>query len=513
MILTMAASAGGGLLLSLAFPHQGLDLLAWIAFVPLFWSIYKDPRPAAAALCGASFGVAFFLVDVAWIYRTLVMHGHFGVVQAFFTFLGLVLFLSMFSAIFGFILGVLSGRGYRYTVFASFFWAGLEYLRATAFTGFPWDLVGYSQANRLVVVQMVDITGIYGVSFLIVLVNATLWETTKSLMHRQAMPLGMIAATVAAVIFNVSYGSYRLSEFPPSHGKPGGFGIGILQGNIAQEIKWDQRAREYTFESYERLGREAVNKGARLLVWPETSVPVVFGEPDADWQRPGEISRNLGVPMLVGAPAAEVVDKAVHYYNSAFLVENGVLRERYDKIHLVPFGEYMPLSWLLPLGPGIAAREADYSPGTEMKVMQVDNGPRFSVLICYEAIFPELSRSAIKNGADMLINITNDGWFGATAAPYQHLAMARVRSVENRVWLLRCANTGISAAFDPAGRIVSEIPIEKQGEVTVFMPETFRTGSLYANLGDVFALSCVGIGCFLGVTGMDLGKIAASLMR
>jgi len=363
----------------------------------------------------------------------------------------------------------------------------------------------------LAVIQLADVTGIYGVSFLIVLVNAAFWETARSLMDRESLPVGTICAAAAAVVLTLSYGSWRLSEFPLDNEGNGGFRIGILQGNIAQEIKWEQQAREHTFQTYERLGREAVRNGARFLVWPETSVPVVFGDRDADWQRPGVISHALGVPMLVGAPAAEVVSNAIHYYNSAFLVDDGVLRERYDKIHLVPFGEYMPLSWLLPLGPGIAAREADYSPGTQMKVMQMDSGPRFSVLICYEAIFPELSRAALNNGADLLINITNDGWFGATAAPYQHFAMARVRSVENRVWLVRCANTGISAVFDPAGRVVSEIPLEKEGAVTVRIPGKVAAGSLYSHLGDVFALSCLGIGSFLGVAGVDLGKIRASL--
>jgi apolipoprotein N-acyltransferase len=137
--------------------------------------------------------------------------------------------------------------------------------------------------------------------------------------------------------------------------------------------------------------------------------------------------------MLIGAPSLRLVQGATSYYNSAFLVDGPSLRFRYDKIHLVPFGEYMPWTWLLPLGPGIAAREADFTPGETMTVMSVDECPPFSVLICYEAIFPELSRLALKNGAKLLINITNDGWFGATAAPYQHLAMARVRSIENRV--------------------------------------------------------------------------------
>ena len=233
-------------------------------------------------------------------------------------------------------------------------------------------------------------------------------------------------------------------------------------------------------------------------MWPETAAPVLFGGRGREWQPAGAISRALGLEMLVGAPSVVIRDGQPRYYNSAFILDRDMLRYRYDKIHLVPFGEYMPLSWLLPLGPGIAAREADYSPGDTMTVMTVPGGPRFSVLICYEAIFPELSRLALANGAHMLVNITNDGWFGRTAAPYQHLAMARLRSVENRVWLLRCANTGISAAFDPAGRTVGSIPLEREGVLTVTVPSSPLVGSVYSKWGDVLAWLCVGACLFMG---------------
>jgi apolipoprotein N-acyltransferase len=178
------------------------------------------------------------------------------------------------------------------------------------------------------------------------------------------------------------------------------------------------------------------------------------------------------------------------------LIDGTTVPYQYDKIHLVPFGEYMPLTWLVPLGPGIAAREGDYSAGEVMTVMNLRGCPRFSVLICYEAIFPELARTALENGAVMLINLTNDGWYGRSAAPYQHLELARVRAVENRVWLLRAANTGISAAFDPAGRVVGTIGLQEEGILTVKVPKPASVGSLYSRFGDVFAWSCIGV-CLL----------------
>jgi apolipoprotein N-acyltransferase len=210
--------------------------------------------------------------------------------------------------------------------------------------------------------------------------------------------------------------------------------------------------------------------------------------------------------MLVGAPSIKTVGEITRYYNSAFLVDGTMLRYRYDKMHLVPFGEYMPLTWLLPLGPGIAARDADYSPGEDMTIMRVKGLPAFGVLICYETIFPDLARTAVVKGANMLINITNDGWFGDTAAPYQHLAMAGMRSVENRVWLVRSANTGVSAAFDPTGRMVSRIPLEQEGVCTVRVPSSASSGSLYTRFGDLFAWCCIAVSVLLGITGIKFGR-------
>jgi apolipoprotein N-acyltransferase len=301
----------------------------------------------------------------------------------------------------------------------------------------------------------------------------------------------LLEVAALVVVLTLLYGHMRINAFPVFDAASDGCKIGVLQGNIPQEIKWEAAAREHTFLTYEKLAEYAVADKAQLLVWPETAIPVMFGKPDEETKRAGEISERLGVPMLVGAPFENNVAGTTRYFNSAFLVDGHSLRHRYDKIHLVPFGEYMPLTWLLPLGPGLAAREADYSPGNNMTVMRSKGCPTFSVLICYEAIFPELARLAVRNGAGMLVNITNDGWFGATAAPYQHLVMAGLRSIENRTWLIRCANTGISAAFDPAGRIVKNIALEQEGFFTVKVPSSPKPGSFYSKFGDVFAWACI----------------------
>jgi apolipoprotein N-acyltransferase len=511
MIPGLIAAAVGGLLLALAFPPIGFDLSSWVAFVPFFWALSRESRPGWAALQGGAFGFAFFLVDVNWAYDTLVIHGHFAAVTAAMVFAGMILILIMFPAAFALILTFLKSRGVKPFVFAPFVWVGIEYIRSTALTGFPWDLVGYSQMQRLSLVQIADITGVYGISFLVVMVNVALWELLNSMMNKQAISMKLPAIATALFILIAGYGFTSLhNRFPPRRSLPNDSRVGMLQGNIAQEVKWEEAALPYTFYTYEKLGRTAVNQGAQFLVWPETSVPVPFGGIDATWKEAGMISEKLGVPMLVGAPSSRVINGSVHYFNSAFLLNRDAVMNQYDKIHLVPFGEYMPLTWLLPLGPGIAAREADYSSGTSMTIMTVKGVPRFGVLICYEAIFPELARMAVNQGAQMLINITNDGWFGRSAAPYQHFTMARMRSIENRVWLLRAANTGISAAIDPAGRVVDHIPLEQEGAIVVGVPAKSSSRTFYTEYGDVFSWSCTGILAAAMLSAMDIRVFRSS---
>lgn len=494
MTARLAAAAGAGLLLSFAFPPSNLGLVAWVAFVPLFHALRGEDRAAWIALIGAVFGATFFVVDVSWVYRTLMVHGHFSVPAAGAVFLGMVVTLALFSAAFGLLLHMFATKGIDPAIVAPFLWVGLEYARAHLFTGFPWDLIGYSQWQRTTIIQIADLTGVYGISFLVVLVNASVWSVVRACIARE-LPKWKFPVVVAAILTAVvAYGYYRIDAFPPYDPARGGITIGLLQGNIPQEIKWERAARQATFSTYEKLARQAVQEGARFLVWPETSVPVLLGGPDLDWRQAGEMSRAMGVPMLVGAPSLKIEGGTQNFYNSAFLVEGGMLRYRYDKIHLVPFGEYMPLTWLLPLGTGLAAREADYSPGHTMTVMSTEGCPPFSVLICYEAIFPELSRLALKNGAELLINITNDGWFGGTAAPYQHLVMAGMRSIENRVWFVRVANTGITTVFDPAGRMIGRIPLDKRGILVTRIPVPTRAGTFYTRFGDVFVWCCLVIG-------------------
>jgi apolipoprotein N-acyltransferase len=506
MIYALCAAGIGGVALSLAFRPTPIDWVAWIAFVPALYCVDRANTARLAASCGCVFGFCFFLFDTGWVYFTLTAHGKFNPALACFLLTAMTAALALAPGCFAVVVWALKQRGVNPAASAPFLWVSQEYLRGELFGGFPWDLCGYSQAARLPLLQIADITGVYGVSFLVIAVNGALWEMTRAAASRRAPDRRLIAGAAALVALTLLYGHDRLAAFPPQSDRGGPCRVGLLQGNIPQEIKWNNKTRDYTFETFERLGADAVRDGARLLLWPETAIPVVLFPGSAGWKRTGDVSQRLGVPMLVGAPFEIRRAGVSSYVNSALLFDGNSVRFRYDKIHLVPFGEYMPLSNILPLGPGIAAREADYTPGKDMTVMTWDGCPPFSVLICYEAIFPELARMAVNKGARLLMNITNDGWFGDTAAPYQHLRMAKLRSVENRVQTLRCANTGISASFDPAGRITHSIPLHAEGFFTVNVEKRSAGSTCYTRFGDVFALMCALITLLMGVTALRDGR-------
>ena len=317
-MIELLSALAGGLLLSLAFPSLGFDFVAWVAFIPLFWSLSLLSRPNKAFLCGALFGLGFFLVDLNWIYGTLVTQGHFAPAVAVVVFLAMIAFLSLFPAGFTYVIARFADQGISPAYVAPFVWVVQEYARSILFTGFPWDLVGYSQASRLILVQVADVTGVYGISFLILLVNTTLWELIRGQfmpnriglrsiitlplpppvegVPRNAgstpggrgqgehmaprkntvstawphgtdrLPWKLIAASVLAFALILSYGQVRMKQFSTTDNEAGGCAIGVLQGNIPQEVKWEGAGREETFATYGRLGRKAVEQGAGLLI-------------------------------------------------------------------------------------------------------------------------------------------------------------------------------------------------------------------------------------------------------
>jgi apolipoprotein N-acyltransferase len=361
----------------------------------------------------------------------------------------------------------------------------LEWSRTFFPAAFPWGFVGYSQYEVLPIVQIADVAGIYGVSALIVLVNAGLVELLRDGVPRHASLAIALAAVVASVL---GYGVMRLGQVRALDGPS--LRIGLVQGNISQEQKWRPGLDESILARHVTLTASAIRRGAKLVVWPEAAVPFFFNQ-DRRTENLRAFARSAGVTLLVGAPGYEQRDGDVpRQYNQAWMVKpDGEIAGPYDKIRLVPFGEYVPWGGLFGLVQKAVEGIGDFGFGTSYVVF---DGPsaagsteptRVSALICYEAIFPDLTRHFAQNGAQLLVNVSNDAWYGRTAAPSQLLAMIAVRAVENRIPLVRATNTGVSAVVAPDGSISAETPLFEEA-VIVEDVKIVRGASLYTLLGD-----------------------------
>jgi apolipoprotein N-acyltransferase len=293
----------------------------------------------------------------------------------------------------------------------------------------------------------------------------------------------------------VSYGTIRMQEVKEFEGRAKPWTVGVTQGNVDQSQKWDPAFQQETLKRYRELSAGAVEgtPRAELVVWPETAVPFLYGIEEKLTAQLNEMIKETGVPILFGSPGVTWLGGKARLLNRAYLVDmtnpSNPRISSYAKQHLVPFGEYVPYQKVLFFVSRLVEAAGDFIAGTDSRPM-LSNGQAFGVLICYEGIFPDLSRATVKLGATSLINITNDAWYGRTSAPYQSLEMARWRAIEFRVPLIRAANTGVSAIVDANGAVLGSIPLDEKGFL-VRTVHPFRTLTMYARWGDFFAWLCV----------------------
>ncbi|MEW6720532.1 MAG: apolipoprotein N-acyltransferase [Thermodesulfobacteriota bacterium] len=369
-------------------------------------------------------------------------------------------------------------------------WTGLELARTHLFSGFPWMLLGYALAGDGVLRQAADLAGVYGLSFLLVLCGTSLYLAGRRLAERApAWALLRLAPGAAAILFLHYYG---LSALPAAGGQDNGvpsLKVGIAQGGIDQSVKWEPWNQQRTLDTYDILTRKARKAGAQVVIWPETAAPFFYGWEQEYTRRVEGIAATAGVPLIFGAPWFDPGDGG-RFYNSVFHLDaRGTPVGRYDKRHLVPFGEYIPMRRILFFLEKLTEGAEDFSRGTSPSLFRV-SGYAVAATVCYEAIFPGIPREAVLEGASWLVNVTNDAWFGNTVAPYQHLAMARMRCVELRRPMARAANSGISAVIDPEGGIVASEGLYRRGIVVAeIRPGTGRT--FYAKTGEIFGISCI----------------------
>ncbi len=491
-----------GVLMTCSFPsaffkNGSLDWIAWFALVPLLFAL-KNLSPVEGFKIGLIAGLAHYLTLLYWLIHTMMTYGHLSFYLSVPILILFSLYLSFFTALFSYGVLKICSRPLSLLAVIPIFWISLEYIRSFFLSGFPWELLGYSQFRRLHLIQISDILGVYGVSFAIVYANSVIFLLFLTLTRNRwrkneiSKPLATGAATSLVLILSLMmfYGIQRVKQVDQLISKNAAKSISVVQGNIPQSEKWNPAFQDKTIQKYADLSLSSKKHDPDLVVWPETATPFyLFYAKDLTKKVQKAISET-NTHFLIGSPSGFRKNKEVVYFNSAYLISpEGNKLGRYDKVHLVPFGEYVPFGKLLAFIDKMVAGIGDFSPGNKGSVLTFE-GCHLGVQICYEIIFPGLSRAFVKNGATMLVNITNDAWFGHTGAPFQHFSMAVFRAVENKRSLARSANTGISGFIDPLGRILGKTPLFKNAELTCRMP-VLNMKTLYTRFGDLLAMICM----------------------
>jgi len=495
LIRTLLLCLFSAFLLILSFPRPELAYFAWFSFVPLFAAIDKLDRKSAFLFSYLT-GVIFFLGTLYWV----------GYVNVF-GLVALVLYLGLYFGIFGLLVNRLHSS-FGALILVPCFWVSLEYLRSRLFSGFGWPVLGYSQYLNLSFIQIAKLTGAYGVSFLIIMVNVLIFQGIRgariilkkevSSRGRPNSKLLINLSIVLLILISVFiYGRVQLSQRTAARIK-----VGLVQANVPQQEKWDPAFKYLILEKYQALTRLVSLQRPDIIIWPETAIPGYLLDESEVLGYVVNLAREVGIPLLIGSP---FLHNSNEVYNSAFLVSGkGKILARYDKIHLVPFGEYIPLDRIFSFVAKIDKRAAGdhFSHGRDYTIFKMptsdgqEPGASFGVLICFEDIFPGLVREFVRKGADFMVNITNDAWFGTSGAPYQHTQALVLRAVENNIGIARSANTGISCIIEPSGKIARRIS-DAQGNhifITGYLAggvALLSSPTFYTRFGDLFTYLCI----------------------
>ncbi|MBW2434654.1 MAG: apolipoprotein N-acyltransferase [Deltaproteobacteria bacterium] len=513
----MLLAAVSGLLLTGSFPKVGLDWLAWFALVPLLVALANLSARESFRM-GFIAGLVHYLTLLYWVVPVMRTYGYlpwYMSVAILFLFAAV---LALFPAVFSMALAAVARTPVRCLIGMPLLWVALEYVRTLIFTGFPWELLGHALYLRHHLIQIADLFGAYGVSFLIALGNAAVYvaityarrKAWHDLPVSKPLLFGAIGIFVAGFFGTWIYGAWRIQTVDETIAASPTARVAVVQGNIDQAIKWDPAHQFAAIKKHLRLSRTAKSENPDLIVWPESATPFyLFFD-----KRPTEMVmagiEEADIDFLVGSPSVARQGEKVIYFNSAYLISPNTKNvSKYDKTHLVPYGEYVPLERWLPFLGKLVAQVGDFQPGKPGKILPWKKDA-LGIQICYEVIFPALSRKLVQNSATLLINITNDAWFGTTSGPYQHFSMTIFRAVENRRALARAANTGISGFIDPVGRILASTRLLEEAALTRPLP-MLRQITFYTRFGDLFALACL-TGAVFGIL-LVLGKTALTFSR
>lgn len=491
MSLATVAALASGVLLALSFPRYGHPALAFIALVPLYvalsgWNGQPGRTPGVTAGRGFRLGlIAGFIHFAGTVYWTGATVQTFGglpwPVAVFVTGL-LVLYMATYVGLASAAAAIFIRQfGFVGLALAPAAWVATEYTRGFLFGGFPWIPLGNTMVTLLPIAQLASLAGVFGLSALVALINAGFAATALAVGRARVVAFAGTVLLIAAVSV---WGGQRLADNRLTEGVP--VRVGLIQGNIAQVDKWNPARAGMIVDRYLQLTRQAVANGAEFVVWPESSTPFFFqDEPGAEVVR--ALVRQLGTPLLLGSDEVERGPDGDQYYNSAFMLDPaGATAAVYRKMHLVPFGEYVPFQRaLFFVGPLVEAVSA-FTAGQRVTMLPVREH-MVSTAICYEVTYPSQAREAVRQGSELLTTITNDAWYGESSAAYQHFEMAAMRAVEQGRYLVRAANTGVSGIIDPYGRVLIRTRLF---ETTAVVGEArfVQARTLYARIGDLVAL-------------------------
>ena len=518
----------------LPFPIAGPTPLwraafCWIALLPLLWALLGNDNtgrplnPLQGAALGYACGFVWYMGDCYWIYQTMYLYGALAKPIAAGILILFCLYLGLYHALFGALIAAFRSRFGRQSalLLVPFAWVAVELARARV-TSLPWDLLGIAQIDNPLLTRLAPITGAYGISFIIAAANALFLIRIRVREHRYTRPL-LTAAGVAFVVLYVI--GLRVLSPPPA--SPTNATATLVQENIevGAANTGPQPTPQQYLESFSYLSRypashyllgipelpstrsvylirrpapiEGTEPNAPapiptdLIVWPESPAP--FQDSDPQFLAfMASLARQARAPIIVGNTGFEMDHDAksgyTPYNRASFLTPDGAYVAHYDKMHLVPFGEYVPYKQLFFFAKDLLNEVGTFAPGTHRTAFST-GGHTYGVFICYESIFADEIRQYAAHGADVLINISNDGWYGDTSAPWQHLDMVRMRAIENHRWILRATNTGVTAAIDPYGRVTAAASRHIRTSVRVHFGYEHNL-TFYAKYGDLFAYAC-----------------------
>ncbi|HEY8133054.1 MAG TPA: apolipoprotein N-acyltransferase [Thermoanaerobaculia bacterium] len=490
MLLPIALAILSGVLFALSFPNAAIGWLIFIAFIPLFIALAQCRTGWQSFFLGWLSQLVAWLMMVPWVVRVMSHYGGLDYVTSVLLLVALCCILAIYGGVFGFLFyRIAPGDRFHRWLLVPLAWAAIEYARTYLLTGFPWNLIAAAIVDYTTLAQFDRVGGPFALGSLMLLPAVTIaWI---AIARPRGMRLTLVVLPVVILCFIWwSTGLVASKVIPRPRAGPT-YTAALIQPNISQEMRWNSTNLMEIFQRMMAMTETAIHSGASIVIWPESTVPLSYSVTDFYRDTIESLSRQTAVDILLGS-VAEDAENPSRIWNAAFLVSGGRTIGHYDKIRLVPFGEYVPLRKMLFFAHKLVHEVGNFEFGT--KDVPLVGLLRYGPAICYEIVYPQIPRTQVIHGADVLVTITNDAWYDGTSAPRQHLNQARLRAIETDRYLLRAGTTGISAFVDPTGRIVEELPMNRQGIIYAkFQPR--HSATLYVRFGDWFAW----IACFVVV--------------